>query len=291
MAVRAVVRGLVLLVISCALCAEDAPQPRKKVLILGIDGCRPDALEKADTPTIDKLRENGAWSLSAQTGEVTVSGPGWSSMLTGVWSEKHRVRDNSFRGSKLEKYPHFFRYLKRARPDAMSASIAHWEPINLFITRNVDVAATPRTDDAVAETTIRLLKNRDPDAVFVHFNDVDEAGHTEGFDPEVPEYIQAIQETDARIARILDALEARTDYAHEDWLILVSTDHGGTGTKHGENTPLHRTIFLIASGPSAARGEITPAPSIVDVAATALKHLGVELDPDWALDGHAVGLN
>ena len=51
-----------------------------------------------------------------------------------------------------------------------------------------------------------------------------------------------------------------------------------------------RGFVLLASGPSAARGEITPAPSIVDVAVTALTHLGVEGDPEWQLDGRAVGI-
>ena len=87
-------------------------QRKKKVLIIGIDGCRPDCLMKAKTPHLDSLMRSGAWSLKAQTGEITSSGPSWSNMLTGVWRKKHNVRNNSFKGGKLKEYPHFFVRLK-----------------------------------------------------------------------------------------------------------------------------------------------------------------------------------
>ena len=48
-------------------------------------------------------------------------------------------------------------------------------------------------------------------------------------------------------------------YAREDWLIIVSTDHGGKDKGHGQDIPECRTIFLIVSGKSAVRGAIEPA--------------------------------
>ena len=69
----------------------------KKVLIVGIDGCRPDALRAARTPAMDALWQEGAYSFSAQTDERTVSGPCWTSILTGVWPEKHGVLSNDYR--------------------------------------------------------------------------------------------------------------------------------------------------------------------------------------------------
>jgi hypothetical protein len=92
------------------------------------------------------------------------------------------------------------------------------------------------------------------------------------------------------VGDLVRAIRSRKSYAREDWLILVSTDHGGSHTGHGKNVPQHRTIFLIVSGKSAERGKIDPAPGIVDVAATALAHLSISLDPRWGLDGKPVGL-
>jgi predicted AlkP superfamily pyrophosphatase or phosphodiesterase len=263
-------------------------QPR--VLIIGIDGCRPDALRKAHTPNLDGLLRQGAFSYQAQTGDRTISGPGWSSLLTGVWRSKHGVRDNDFEGADFRAYPHLFRRLKQQRPRAFTASVVHWAPLNTAILADADLAITVPEDRLVAAKAEQVLRDRDPDALFVHFDEVDGAGHRHGFHPDVGPYVRAIEQTDRYVGRLLQAVRGRKTYAREDWLVLVSTDHGGSGKGHGRDLPEHRTIFLIVSGPSAARGEIKPAPGIVDVAATALEHLGVAIDPRWGLDGRPVGL-
>ena len=62
----------------------------KKVLFIGIDGCRFDAIEAARAPQLDKLIAEGAHSAKVkilaprETNSDTISGPGWSSLLTGV---------------------------------------------------------------------------------------------------------------------------------------------------------------------------------------------------------------
>ena len=61
---------------------------KRKVLMIGIDGCRSDALSQALTPNIDSIIAHGAYSLQAQTGNYTVSGAGWSNTFTGVWENK-----------------------------------------------------------------------------------------------------------------------------------------------------------------------------------------------------------
>lgn len=71
----------------------------KKVMVIGIDGVRPDALEVADTPHIDNLISNGIYSPDALNDDITISGPGWSAVLCGVWSNKHLVFDNDFSGN------------------------------------------------------------------------------------------------------------------------------------------------------------------------------------------------
>lgn len=274
--------------------AQDPPKPNKprakKVLIIGIDGCRPDALQAAKAPNLHALMKEGASSVKAQTGDITVSGPGWSSMLTGVWREKHGIRTNGFQGANLKEFPHFFHYLKQARPKAYAVSIVHWGPIADRIVVDADINRKHRTDAQVAREAVKVLAKPELDVLFVHFDDVDGAGHRYGFHPKVAKYRKAIEKTDSYVGELLKALRKRPTYAAEDWLILVSTDHGGSGRGHGRNIPEHRTIFFIAHGPSVQRGTIEPPPGIVDVAATALAHLGVPLQKRWRLDGKAVGL-
>lgn len=90
---------------------------------------------------------------------------------------------------------------------------------------------------------------------------------------------------------MMQALFARKTYREEDWLVLVTTDHGGLASKtHGKDAPQERTVFIIASGPSVIPGELSGRPGVVDVAVTALAHLGIPLDGKWRLDGQVIGL-
>ncbi len=276
---------------------EPHSAPAKKVLVIGIDGFRADALPMARTPNLDRLIASGCVSTEALTGEITVSGPGWSSMLTGVWMDKHNVRDNSFEGARLDQYPHFFARLKQGRPDAVTVSIVDWSPIDDFILggtgADIRIVRDYENDGDTDMTAaaVETLSIHDPDAMFLYFADLDVAGHEHGFHPNVEQYIAELEQVDGQVGTVLRALHGRATYADEDWLVIVCTDHGGTiDGGHGRDVPLHRTIGLIVSGPSAARGRLYTTANIVDVAATALVHLGVEIDPAWNLDGRPVGL-
>ena len=58
---------------------------------------------------------------------------------------------------------------------------------------------------------------------------------------------------------------------------------------HPGDSPEEMTTFIIASGGSIT-GSTPPGPAfIVDVAATALAHLGIEAPDAWGLDGRALG--
>jgi hypothetical protein len=265
---------------------EAAPVP--KVLVIGIDGCRPDALVRALAPHLHRLILTGAYSDRAQTGDIPLSGPGWSSMLTGVWRQKHGVRNNDFDGADFVHYPHFFRRLKQSRPDADTVSIVRWRPIHDHILADAELAVVASSDHQVADRAAHALRERKADAVFVQFDDVDHAGHEFGFEPAQPSYLAAIERTDRHIGRLLDAVRQRGTYGKEEWLILISTDHGGSGKGHGRNIPEDRTIFVLINGPSVTRGIIERPPAIVDVAATALAHLGVALAPSWELDARPI---
>ena len=84
-----------------------------KVLIIGFDGCRPDSFLKANTPKIDSLWKNGAYSFNAKTDGISSSGICWTGgMLTGVWHEKHNVISNSYKDSNIKVFLHFFRRVK-----------------------------------------------------------------------------------------------------------------------------------------------------------------------------------
>ena len=105
-----------------------APTTRKrKVLVIGIDGVRPDALRTAKTPAIDFLTRRAAHSFNAHTQlkGKTRSGPGWASILTGVEVDRHRVDGNGDLGDRA-----IPTYLQRAK-DALqlrTAVVSQWSP-------------------------------------------------------------------------------------------------------------------------------------------------------------------
>jgi len=268
-------------------------QNLKKVLLIGIDGVRPDALQAARTPHLDQLIAQSAYSYCAQTDENTLSGPGWSNILTGVWSKKHGVVNNFFIGENYDQYPSLFTRLQQLRPELYTVSAVSWRPINNHIIPIADKKYTyydSEGDLKVMKDAVRVLSKENPDVMFIHFLDVDLAGHSYGFHPTVPQYLKEIEDVDRQIGSVLRALHGRKNYPHEDWLIICTTDHGGRIDGHGYNVPEDRTIFYIQHGKSIIPGKLDPPPCQVDVVPTILQHLRVPIDPAWGLDGKVRGL-
>ena len=221
-----------------------------RVLIIGIDGLRPDCLESAETPAIDALISDGLFSPDALNNDITYSGPGWSSMLSGVWSDAHGVTGNNFIGSNFDEFPSYMKRVESEYPNLNTYSVCHWSPINDYILgSDVDEALNTTSDAEVSDAAVDILQNDNPHAIFLHFDEVDGAGHGYGFNPNVPEYISKIEDTDGFVAEVMDALTNRPNFINENWLILVSTDHGGIGLNHGGTSIEEETIFFIASGP------------------------------------------
>ena len=247
-----------LLVSICLCCSVGFTQTISKVLIIGIDGCRADALRQANTPNLDALMANGTFSYHAFTIPVTSSGPGWSAMMTGVWHNKHGVNDNSFNGSNFQNFPHFFNRVEGFNPSLHTASICHWGPINDEIVDLTDFQQNISSDPGVRTAGVNYLLQNDPDVLFLHFDDVDHAGHASGYSPTNQDYLDAIELVDGYAGDLLNALTQRPNYTNENWLILSSTDHGGTGFSHGGSSFEERNIWMIASGDQIPNQEITP---------------------------------
>ncbi len=220
--------------------AED--QPIRRALIIGIDGVRRDALDQAKTPHLDRLRREGAFSAktaivaSRPTKSDTVSGPGWSSILTGVWSDKHGVVDNKFAGSRYGDYPHFFARLKAHDRAARTVSLVSWKPIQERIVMAADVSefldlngeSEARRDEQMAKRAADVLAKTHPTAMFAYLHQVDAAGHRHGFHPSVSQYVEAIENADTCGGVMLDAIGKRPHAKREEWLIAVCTDHAVT---------------------------------------------------------------
>lgn len=264
---------------------------QNKVLIIGIDGCRPDAMLAANTPNLDLLWKNGAYTFSAQTDPISSSGICWTAMLTGVWHEKHKVISDEYKNPNIEEYPHFFHRVKEQKPELKTYSVVNWAPLHKIIQKgDADIANYLLTDEKVTKRVADLLQNDNPDVLFVQLDEVDGAGHKYDYVPESKKYLEAIEKADTLVGKMLEAIKKRKTCRKENWLILVSTDHGGSNKGHGKDIPEHTTIFYIASGKDAKKGEVKEQVNVIDVAVTAMYYLGIQIKESWNLDGKVVGL-
>lgn len=231
-------------VMSCLLGAQT-----KKVLFIGIDGCRADVMMSTNTPNIQNLINQSIYSLDGLCAATTWSGNGWSTMLTGVWHTKHNVQDNNFTNPNYVNYPDFLTRAESYNPNLRTISLAHWAPVNDKIIQNADVKTNLATDLAVKNAAVNALQNDNPDILFVDFDDVDHAGHSYGFSSAVPQYVSSIQTTDTYIGEIVNAMKNRATYNNEDWMVVLTTDHGAVDSSHGGGNLSERNIFTIYSNP------------------------------------------
>jgi endonuclease/exonuclease/phosphatase family metal-dependent hydrolase len=277
--------------------------PVPKVLLLGWDGIRPDVLREVPTPNFDALAAVGAFSETAEAARPTVSGPCWSSILTGVWPEKHGVLSNNFTTNRYDAYPDFFTLIERVRPELNTFVVADWLPLvaensgGPLLSDEIDGKVVLNgydlgwleADSISVDYAVQELRTGDPDVLFVYAGSPDEISHNIGGLGR--EYREAISAADRQLGRLMEAIRTRPTYGNEDWLILLTTDHGRTEEGgHGGLTPEETTVYYLASGPSTQSGSLVESPGAVDLAATALAHLGIEIDPAWELDGKVVGL-
>lgn len=299
-----------LILCSCiSACAESTREQvgpdlqTPKVLVIGIDGIRPDVLMDVNTPNIDELAAEGFLSNHARTGYPSVSGPGWSSMLNGVWPDKHGVTDNSFEGERYNDFPDFLTRIEQVRPELETFAVTDWAPLGHSdqgrppISDAVDIKLVldgyelgwAEADAKSVQLAVEQLENSNPDALFVYLGNPDEISHEHSSIGS--EYRDAIALADEHVGILVQALRDRPTYSDEDWLILSSTDHGRRSDGgHGGDSEEERTIYFLANGPSVVTPTLPDSTFIVDIAVTALTHLKIQIDPSWQLDGKPVGI-
>ncbi|MFD4858510.1 alkaline phosphatase family protein [Streptomyces atratus] len=259
-----------------------------KTLVIGIDGATFDAFSRADIPHIEQLMAKGLTARSnlyANPMAPTVSGAGWSSIATGVWPDKHNVKDNNFTAPDYGRYPDYATRLETADPATSTLVVGTWSPIpQIVFGAKTDLRIAGGNDEGTTAKAEDYLAHGNPDSTFVHLDEVDGAGHSSGSASDA--YLKALNTADAQVGRLLDAVTSRPTYADEDWLVVVTADHGHTPTGgHGGNTPLERGTFVIAQGKSIEPGSVRDDVKITDIAPTVLRHEGVATDPAWNLDG------
>jgi len=255
---------------------EPAPQA-SRVLILSIDGLRPDVIPLAPMPNLMALMQESAYTLNAQTIYPSVTLPSHSSMLVGVCPSKHGVDWNDYIPSRGYAIGTDLFDLAHAAGIQTVMYVGKEKLRQITEPTSTDIFVYVNDRDLVV--TQRLLDEfpQDFGLLFVHFPLVDGMGHSYGWMS--PEQFSVAFRADEVLGKILDELDVRG--LREETLIIITADHGGHDTTHGSSQPVDMTIPWIASGPDIHPGVLTTQVHTMDTAATAAYVLGLSIPPEW----------
>lgn len=226
------------------------------VIILIVDGLRPDVLLLANAPALHAMVHGGAYTFWARTTDVAVTLPSCTSMLTGVSPTKHGVIWNVDLPVFKHVYPNVPTVLEMAtRAGYVTAMVAGKSKFTTLckpgtVTHVAVPAATKISDAEVSTEAVKIFEQFRPALMCIHFPDVDAAGHAKGWVS--PEQLAQVAITDGQIAQVFAALD-RTGL-RASTAVLLSADHGGAGKSHGAGDMRSRHIPWVVVGPGVKPG-------------------------------------
>lgn len=312
---------------AAALLAETAyelgREKRPKTLFVIVDGIPADVIERVDTPGIDAVVASGNYQRAYVGGEVglptespTVSAVGYMSLLTGTWSNKHNVRVNHGLEPNYV-YWDIFRVAKYQSEPVTTAIFSTWtdnrtillgdglpeaggekfdfvadgfEVDAMFASDLDDIERIQAIDLHVTRVASQTLVESAPDLSWVYLQHTDDIGHRDGDGHAMD---RAVRWIDARVLELFSAVKARERLAaDEDWLVVVTTDHGrksSDGKSHGGQSERERTIWIASNTPRmVSSGERNAA--IVDIYPTIAEHMHFEVPDEVAaqLEGQSL---
>ncbi len=252
------------------------------VVLFVVDGLRPDGLKEADTPCIDNLANNGAYTFNARTVMPSVTLPCITSMFLGTEPKHHGIITNTWKAS-AQSIPSI---IDLVHLEGMTASsFYNWEPLrdlskpgslnaSFFLSNSED----PQGDLEIARLAAEYLLNRPTSFTFIYLGHTDAAGHKYGW--MTNGYLEAVEKADTAIERVLDAID-RSGTAGET-VFIVTSDHGGHEKTHGTDMPEDLIVPWIVSGSGIrSKLELREHVSIIDTAPTIAALLGIKQPKEW----------
>ena len=295
---------------------------RKTIFVIA-DGIPVDLLEKSDLPNFKKIAKEGGFAKALVGGEKggysqtpTISAVGYNSVLTGTWVNKHNVWGNDIAAPNYH-YPTIFRLLKTQSPEKKIGIFSSWQDnrtklvgdgmsetgsiyfdykfdgleldtINYLHDKKRDFMH--RIDDRVTDEAARTIRANAPDLSWVYLEFTDDMGHMFG---DSPEFNKAIAYADEQVGRIWNAIEYRQQNFNEDWLIIVTTDHGrdsATGKNHGGQSAREKAGWILTNAKGLNDHFRKQKSSIVDIMPTIARFMEIDIPLDIAREVDGVPL-
>ncbi len=248
----------------------------RKVILISIDGLRPDGFLACGHPFAQEMTRLGAYTLKARTVFPSVTLPCHLSMFHAVPPERHGVVSNTYVPFPRP-VPGLFETLKMM--GRSSAFFYNWEPLRdigrpetLKYAFFIDHRADPDTDGILTERALELLGKDEVDFLFLYLVQTDEKGHDHGWMSE--EYIRCVRRAVGYVQRVYEAVRGR-------YTVLVTADHGGHGRTHGTDSDEDMTIPMFFLGDPFPAGTEMRDMSVLDVAPTIACLEGLPLPAEW----------
>jgi predicted AlkP superfamily pyrophosphatase or phosphodiesterase len=299
--------------------AAETPGLVPKAVFIIVDGIPADVIESLSTPALDDIAAHGGYTRAWVGGEAggesespTVSAVGYMSLITGTWSNKHNVYDNDVNDPDY-RYWDIFRIAKAHNSELRTAIFSTWTDNRTKLLGDglpeaggtkldfhadgyeLDTARFPQDDggeyirnidDAVATEAARHVLESGPDLSWVYLEYTDWISHEYG---DSPEFADAVTWTDELVGRIWSAILRRQAANNEDWLIVVTTDHGraaSDGRDHGGQSERERTTWMVTNS-NRLNAHFAATPAVVDILPSIATHLKLDMPDDVrrGLDG------
>lgn len=241
---RSLLLAAAFLLAACATKPETPPAPGLVVLV-SIDGFRPDYLERGVTPTLSKLAAEGVRAEAMRSSFPTLTFPNHYTIVTGMRPDRNGIVNNtmfdpghpgvmfSLSNRVVNTQSHWWNDAApiwvSAEQQGVRTGTMFWPGSEVeirgvrpqdWVVFDQSMSSASRVDRALSWLD-RPAAER-PRFLTLYFDIVDTAGHHHG--PDSAETNAAVAETDAAMKRFLDGLAARGLAANAD--IIVTSDHG-----------------------------------------------------------------
>jgi len=234
-----------------ALTTAPPPEPDRHVVLISIDGLRPDAIDTFGATTIQRLAREGRYTYEATTILPSKTLPSHTSMLTGFEPERHGVLWNTGATARDTDVGRSTIFAQARRQGYVTAAFFSKSKFHTLQARGtLDYTQAPggwfgRWDDERTATDVETYLSRArPHLLFVHLGGPDRAGHADGWMS--PAYGRAVAVSDAVVARLVTA--ASQAFGPDGFTLILTADHGGHGRDHGSDDPRDVTIPWVAWG-------------------------------------------
>ncbi|MGN0523755.1 MAG: alkaline phosphatase family protein [Eubacterium sp.] len=239
---------------------------KRRVLIYGFDGARADCIScivpdnksfyKSKYSAVSHLKEQGGLYLSfaggdrnnPKTVQETSTAQGWCSILTGVWGIENGVVKHTTKRSDVPTV------LMEGAENGLSANFSAIWPDHFDITykdeiktakdKNLPLKFSFVQDENQLQIDMIKAIDDNTDIIFGICEFPDASGHGSGFSVKNYKYVSALVSADRYAQELIDYIEGRKEYENEDWLIIITSDHGGHGKRHGTQRAEDRMTFI-----------------------------------------------